>query len=237
MRRTIFTLIELLVVIAIIAILAAMLLPALNKARQRSMISNCQNSQKQIALAMFHFIDDQKGLFPFALQVRGGSASGVYDNIMWEQKLFPYIAVNERNPMLFVCPAHREWSEKQITYNYYYWFASTNGSSYGYNGYYLGLDQTTVTNANFVARAHASKVRRPAATILTGERGSYVILPPMKTGSRQGAFDYWRHLNGAIFSFVDGHVKWYESNKAGSSEVNNYLQGTNEERDQLWSLD
>jgi prepilin-type N-terminal cleavage/methylation domain-containing protein/prepilin-type processing-associated H-X9-DG protein len=89
-RRHGFTLIELLVVIAIIAILIALLLPAVQQAREAARTTQCRNNLKQLGLAFQNYHDTYTTFMP------GGFPGTAAYPVGWVPRIFPFIEQTNR---------------------------------------------------------------------------------------------------------------------------------------------
>jgi len=94
-----FTLIELLVVIAIIAILAAILVPAVNKAKDKGLQILCLSNMRQLAVATRVYISNHDGWYP-PIQDRGPNGA----ESSWRAYLFDSMG---SQPRMFDCPAEK----------------------------------------------------------------------------------------------------------------------------------
>jgi prepilin-type N-terminal cleavage/methylation domain-containing protein len=128
-KRVGFTLVELLVVIAIIGVLVALLLPAVQAAREAARRTHCINNLKQIGLAVHNFHDARRCLPPAALDAQG------YGFGTWWTFVLPYIEegqafedwdltktyyaqtlrARQSQPSIMLCPTRRGPPQLSIT--------------------------------------------------------------------------------------------------------------------------
>lgn len=205
-RRESFTLIELLVVIAIIAILAAMLMPALQQARERGRSSTCTSNLKQIATANMSYSTDYEGYIPTNGTVLWNNTGAGHWS--WAQNLSKLRYLPDKYESVAGCPSIRISPET----------INSNLNTYGVNMSYRHpvtdaniswhLDSTASARHGFIWTKQIAKLSQyPTHADTVGNTGKYV-------GYRYYLFNYATqgiafraHGETGNTAFGDGHVE------------------------------
>ena len=228
-----FTLTELLVVVGLIALLIALLLPAMARARRSAYRVACGSNVRQLALANFLYLNESRDWY---LPVKWGidltpppgwpprppglapptiATLNWVNNPAFRRNLnLPQFNAAGRVPGKWVCPL-ATLALSQGTAKGYPW-----ARTYGYNAegigwysnptvYYTGLKRGEVRAGHrklMFADAVGSAITRAGSTRY--ERyGEFWGLAP-DTGQPVTGSTAYRHENGAMVAFFDGHVEW-----------------------------
>src|ERR1043166_755202 len=203
-----FPLIELLVVIAIIGILAGMLLPTLNRTREKTRRAGCASNLRQIGIAMVAYADDNQNHYPTA-----GDWPG--DDRTWDYKL---TAKGYLNANVLTCPSDMVARNPAG--------CSTSGTVplTGFRSYAIACGRGLDPQSHFIqgSRLKCTYLGDASSTVLVAERvdstfNAYVgakcsewfnapgdIAPPV-------GVHLSRNTLACNYLFCDGHVAWSEN--------------------------
>ena len=201
MAKRSFTLIELLVVVAIVAVLIAILLPALNAAREKGRVIVCGSKMRQMHLAVgFYAEDDDLGLLPNCF---GSSVDGRQH---WFHLIYPFMVRGKPPSSNLTRKYEMYWCPSGDEYIRWWGTASYNGGNYGYcaplgpghwNNPYKYIKN---------GRVKMSQLQEPVRTMMFTDSGAVGI---EYTGeSRYGILikGDFRHQGQLNLIYCDGHV-------------------------------
>ena len=216
-----FTLVELLVVIAIIALLMAMLIPALNRAREQGDRAVCLSNLKQLTLAWIMYADDNDGDicaanvghsdYGWVARMDNTDPIDVQIEAMKSGMLYPYCRILK----LYRCPTGLLGEMR--TYSIVSSMNTIVGSSWKGKVFKSNLDIRWPGNR--LVFVDEGKITNFAFSVYYSEP-EWRDLPPL------------RHGDGTNFSFVDGHSehwKWQDplTIKFGTGEISTARQPGN----------
>lgn len=205
-----FTLIELLVVVAIIAVLMAILLPALNRAREQAKAVTCASNVRQMATGFQGYSTEWGGYMPTCDYLRNASSSPQYGH-MWLTVAAPYMGIPKSNAIwvnvakITTCPASTRASG-QIRRDY-----TLNMQMMHFNGPNKGYSAAKITSFDNPSRAvclfdagQKPNYGEPYSSYAKSEIQDFSI------GGYGPASNYYfaeMHMGMANVMFYDGHVE------------------------------
>lgn len=238
--RNAFTLVELLIVIALIAVLAAMLLPALNRAKEKAQGMQCVSNVRQLAFGWFLYSDDFNGRLAYNLGGKAGgkdpamktNANWVNNNLTWELDsdntntatlteagLGSYVS---KNAHIYRCPADRVLSADQRNAGWSQRVRSYSMNAMVGNAGELSIHGTNSNNPSYVQFFRMTDIPHPADI--------FVFVEEHPDSINDGYFlnvfykNHWNdlpasyHGGAAAFAFADGHAQLHRWARASTRQ-------------------
>lgn len=202
-----FTLIELLTVVATIGVLLALLLPAVNAARESARRVNCASNMRQVGLGVIQYCDTHRGRFP-------KTTHDTNSHECWINTLAPF---TEDVDAIRICPSDQKGEERLQAKMTSYAMNSyiTNGALPGAT---LDRNKLPSKSRTLVAMELTDRENRPVAQYDDHvEAHRWFTTSNINQGTVfeavSGEVSVDRHHGSANYLFADGHVRTISSIK------------------------